>query len=150
MDTAGKKEQKKVEISSAEWQIMRIVWTLNRVTSSEIINLMQKKQTWTDSTIKTLITRLTKKEFLSRVKENGRYIYSATVSEQDTMDKYANGLFNDFCAHKTGLVLNELIDSLEISQKDIKKLQVTLDKKLKTAPEHVKCDCLPDGCDDMC
>jgi len=48
------------------------------------------------------------------------------------------------------LVLNELIDSLEISQKDIKKLQVTLDKKLKTAPEHVKCDCLPDGCDDMC
>jgi len=43
MDTV-KKEPKKVEISSAEWQIMRIVWTLKHVTSSEIINLMQKKQ----------------------------------------------------------------------------------------------------------
>lgn len=69
MDTvAPKKEQRKVEISSAEWQIMRIVWTLKHVTSTEIINLMQQKQTWSDSTIKTLITRLTKKKFLSRKK----------------------------------------------------------------------------------
>ena len=150
MDTVTKKEQKKVEISSAEWQIMRIVWTLNRVTSSEIINLMQKKQSWSDSTIKTLITRLTKKEFLSRQKEHGRYIYSTTVDEQVTMNEYANSLFNDFCAHKTGSVLNELINSMEISQSDIEMLQETLDDKLKTAPEHVKCDCLPDGCQDMC
>jgi len=149
MDTL-KRAPKKVEISSAEWQIMRIVWTLKHVTSSEIINLMQKKQTWSDSTIKTLITRLTKKEFLSRKKEQGRYIYSTTVEEQATMNEYANSLFSDFCAHKTGSVLNELIDSMEISQADIKMLQATLDKKLATAPEHVKCDCLPEGCADMC
>lgn len=151
MDTvAVKKEQKKVEISSAEWQIMRIVWTLKHVTSTEIINLMQQKQDWSDSTIKTLITRLTKKEFLSRKKENGRYIYSTTVSEQETMDEYANSLFNDFCAHKTGSVLNELINSLDISKSDIESLQKTLDNKVKTAPEKVNCDCLPDGCEHMC
>lgn len=150
MDKVITKVAKKVEISSAEWQIMRIVWTLQHVTSSEIISLMQKKQDWSDSTIKTLITRLTKKEFLSREKEKGRYIYSATVEEQSTMNEYANRLFNDFCAHKSGSVLNELIDSMEISQADIKQLQATLDEKLKTAPEHVKCDCLPDGCDEMC
>ena len=151
MDTvAVKKEQKKVEISSAEWQIMRIVWTLKHVTSTEIINLMQQKQNWSDSTIKTLITRLTKKEFLSRKKAKGRYIYSTTVSEQETMDEYANSLFNNFCAHKTGSVLNELIDSLDISKSDIELLQKTLDNKLKTAPEKVNCDCLPDGCEHMC
>ena len=151
MDTvAAKNEQKKVEISSAEWQIMRIVWTLKHVTSTEIINLMQQKQDWSDSTIKTLITRLTKKEFLSRKKVNGRYIYSTTVSEQETMDEYANSLFNDFCAHKTGSVLNELIDSLDISKNDIESLQKTLNNKLKTAPEKVNCDCLPDGCEHMC
>lgn len=150
MDTVTKKDQKKVEISSAEWQIMRIVWTLNHVTSSEIINLMQKKQSWSDSTIKTLITRLTKKKFLSREKEKGRYIYSATVEEQKTMDEYANSLFSDFCAHKSGSVLNELINSMEISRSDVQALQQTLTTKLETAPEHVKCDCLPEGCDDMC
>lgn len=150
MDKVTNKAPKKVEISSAEWQIMRIVWTLQHVTSSEIINLMQKKQTWSDSTIKTLITRLTKKEFLSRKKDKGCYIYSATVEEQDTMNEYANSLFSDFCAHKSGSVLNELISSMEISQADVKKLQQTLDEKAKTAPEHVKCDCLPDGCDEMC
>jgi len=151
MDTvATKKEQKKVEISSAEWQIMRIVWTLDHVTSTEIIHLMQQKQDWSDSTIKTLITRLTKKKFLSREKNKGRYIYSATVAEQDTMNEYANTLFNDFCAHKTGSVLNELIDSLDLSKSDVEKLQVTLSRKLKDAPERVGCDCLPDGCNHMC
>jgi len=149
MDTV-KKEPKKVEISSAEWQIMRIVWTLKHVTSSEIINLMQKKQAWSDSTIKTLIMRLTKKEFLSRKKEQRRYIYSATVAEQTTMNEYADSLFSNFCAHKSGLVLDELIDAMEISKTDVKMLQATLTQKLKTAPEHVKCDCLPDGCDNMC
>ncbi len=151
MDTvATKKEQKKVEISSAEWQIMRIVWTLDHVTSSEIIHLMQQKQAWSDSTIKTLITRLTKKKFLSRKKDKGRFIYSATVAEQDTMNEYAGALFNDFCAHKTGSVLNKLINDLDISKSDVEKLQKTLDEKVKTAPEKVKCDCLPDGCEHMC
>lgn len=150
MDTVSRKEQKKVEISSAEWQIMRIIWTLGRVTSSEIISLMQKKQNWSDSTIKTLITRLTKKEFLSRVKENGRYIYSATVPEQTTMNQYAKSLFSNFCAHKSGSVLNELIDSMEISQNDVETLQKTLNEKAKTAPKKVHCDCLPDGYSEMC
>jgi len=150
MDTVAKREQKKVEISSAEWQIMRIVWTLNHVTSSEIINLMQKKQSWSDSTIKTLITRLTKKEFLSREKDKGRYIYSSTVEEQATMIEYAEGLFSNFCAHKTGSVLTDLIDSMEISQADVKKLQSALETKAKTAPEHVKCNCLPEECEHMC
>ncbi|MQS76686.1 CopY/TcrY family copper transport repressor [Companilactobacillus halodurans] len=150
MDTVARKEQRKVEISSAEWQIMRIVWTLKHVTSSEIINLMQKKQTWSDSTIKTLITRLTKKEFLSRQKEKGRYIYSSTVAEQETMDEYANSLFDNFCAHKTGPVLNELVESLELSKSDLESLQGILNEKIKTAPEHVKCDCLPEDCDSMC
>jgi len=151
MDTVvTKKAQKKVEISSAEWQIMRIVWTLNHVTSSEIINLMQQKQTWSDSTIKTLITRLTKKKFLSREKNKGRFIYSATVAEQDTMNEYAGALFSDFCAHKTGSVLNKLISNLEICKTDVETLQKTLDEKAKVAPDKVKCDCLPDGCEHMC
>lgn len=149
MDTV-KSEPKKVEISAAEWQIMRIVWTLGNVTSSEIIALMQKKQTWSDSTIKTLITRLTKKKFLNRQKEQGRYIYHATVEEQATMDEYANGLFESFCAHKTGFVLNELIQNLQLSRDDIESLQKTLKQKQTSAPEHVKCDCLPDGCNEMC
>jgi len=111
---------------------------------------MQQKQAWSDSTIKTLITRLTKKKFLSRKKDKGRFIYSATVAEQDTMNEYAGALFNDFCAHKTGSVLNKLINDLDISKSDVEKLQKTLDEKVKTAPEKVKCDCLPDGCEHMC
>ena len=111
---------------------------------------MQQKQAWSDSTIKTLISRLNKKQFLSRKKDKGRFIYSATVQEQETMNEYASSLFNDFCAHKTGSVLNELINNLDISKADVEMLQKTLDKKSKTAPEKVKCDCLPDGCEHMC
>lgn len=137
---------KQPDISGAEWQIMRIVWTLGEVTSKQIIEIMKKKADWSDSTIKTLIARLTKKEFLERNRDTGTYLYSATVSELDTMDQQATVIFKNFCAHKVGKVLENVLENVELSKSDIQQIQSVLTDKLVSAPEEVECDCLPEGC----
>ena len=35
-----------LEITPAEWQIMRVVWSLRQTTSSQIIEILQKKVDW--------------------------------------------------------------------------------------------------------
>lgn len=49
------------KISDAEWEIMRVIWTNEPVTSRTITEVLSEKMDWKAATIKTLIGRLVKK-----------------------------------------------------------------------------------------
>ncbi|WP_369403870.1 BlaI/MecI/CopY family transcriptional regulator [Secundilactobacillus silagei] len=57
------------EITPSEWELMRIVWTKGKIYSRELIDLLQEKRSWSDSTIKTLLRRLVKKGLLTTEKK---------------------------------------------------------------------------------
>lgn len=48
-------------ITDAEWEVMRIIWTLGKAHSNKVITELQAECDWTESTIKTLLRRLVKK-----------------------------------------------------------------------------------------
>ncbi|MEH7966077.1 BlaI/MecI/CopY family transcriptional regulator, partial [Staphylococcus pseudintermedius] len=53
---------KQVEISMAEWDVMNIIWGKKSVSANEIVVEIQKYKEVSDKTIRTLITKLYKKE----------------------------------------------------------------------------------------
>ena len=59
---------KQVEISMAEWDVMNIIWNKKSVSANEIVVEIQKNKEVSDKTIRTLITRLYKKEIIKRYK----------------------------------------------------------------------------------
>ncbi|NSX80786.1 BlaI/MecI/CopY family transcriptional regulator, partial [Streptococcus pyogenes] len=69
------------QISAAEWEVMRVVWASGDIKSSDIITILRKKYQWSDSTIKTLIGRLVKKNLLTSYREGRAYIYQALLDE---------------------------------------------------------------------
>ena len=138
------------KMSPAEWELMRIIWTKNGASSTEVIKLMQQKRAWTESTIKTLLRRLVNKKILKTVKDGRKFIYHSTVGEKEAMDENVTELFDHLCNMKKGKVVIELLSKLELSHSDIKELQKILEQKSKTAPEMVKCDCLPEGMKNEC
>lgn len=133
------------EITPSEWELMRIVWTKGQLYSRELIDLMQAKRSWSDSTIKTLLRRLVKKGLLQTEKQDRRFLYTATISETEAMNGSAEQLFDHLCAMKKGETLLNLIQHVELTQTDIQKLQAALAEKAKTAPTEVACDCLPNN-----
>jgi len=133
------------EITPSEWELMRIVWTKGQLYSRELIDLMQAKRSWSDSTIKTLLRRLVKKGLLQTEKQDRRFLYTATISETEAMNGSAEQLFDHLCAMKKGETLLNLIQHVELTQTDIQKLQAALTEKAKTAPTEVACDCLPNN-----
>ncbi|MDQ7938546.1 CopY/TcrY family copper transport repressor [Lactiplantibacillus sp. WILCCON 0030] len=135
--------QTKLEISDAEWEVMRVTWTLGSVTSSQMAEIMAEKMGWKTATVKTLLGRLIKKGAL-RAEKNGRaFTYYPTVAEQPSMDEAVTTLFGHLCQMRVGQTLTDLVDQLTLSQSDINSLQGLLTEKAKTAPETVDCDCLP-------
>ncbi|MFD1432223.1 CopY/TcrY family copper transport repressor [Lacticaseibacillus yichunensis] len=133
------------EITPAEWEVMRIIWTLGQASAHQVIDLLQQKRDWSDSTIKTLLGRLVKKGLLETSKDGRSFIYKPLISETAAMNGTASQLFSHLCAMKRGKTLVELIETLPLSRGDIETLQAALAKKLPDAPEMVDCDCLPGG-----
>ena len=77
------KLKKLPKISDAEWEVMKIIWKNDSITSTKIIKKLQEKTNWKASTIKTLINRLLNKEAINFTKEGKEYYYFSIISEED-------------------------------------------------------------------
>ncbi|EUX96456.1 penicillinase repressor, partial [Staphylococcus aureus T49201] len=85
---------KQVEISMAEWDVMNIIWDKKSVSANEIVVEIQKYKEVSDKTIRTLITRLYKKEIIKRYKSENIYFYSSNIKEDDIKMKTAKTFLN--------------------------------------------------------
>ncbi|WP_412989935.1 CopY/TcrY family copper transport repressor [Pediococcus siamensis] len=130
-------------MTTSEWELMRIIWTEGEASSAEVIALMQEKRDWSQSTIKTLLGRLVKKEMLQTEKKGRHFIYHPTVPETEAMNQTVSELFTHLCSMKKGAVITNLLTNVALTKTDIAQMQQVLTDKLETAPETIACDCVP-------
>lgn len=132
----------KVEISNAEWEIMRLLWTLKSATSRELTELLSAKFQWKPATVKTLLRRLADKKIV-RIEKDGRaFTYYPNVPEQETINHQLMDSIGKICQMHVGKTLNEVINNVPLTQDDIAQLQETLKLKMKNAPTKLECNCL--------
>lgn len=132
-------------ITDAEWEVMRIVWTLGAAHSSKIITELQADSAWTESTIKTLLRRLVKKGLLRTKQDGRRYIYIPTVDQTTMLAQAARQFLDKVCDMHKGQVLLQLLEDSPVSQKDLAAMRTVIDEKAQTAPVSVPCNCLQKG-----
>ncbi|WEV37598.1 CopY/TcrY family copper transport repressor [Lactobacillus sp. ESL0677] len=133
---------KEHNISEAEWEVMRIVWTLGATHTGDIIKQLQAKKDWSESTIKTLMGRLVKKGLLKTRKDGRRFVYTATVTENQMMVQVTTEMMSHMCDMHKGQMLIEILHGMPLSQDDIAIMEQELAQKAKTAPKMVDCNCL--------
>ncbi|HAR6211169.1 TPA: penicillinase repressor BlaI [Staphylococcus pseudintermedius] len=114
---------KQVEISMAEWDVMNIIWGKKSVSANEIVVEIQKYKEVSDKTIRTLITRLYKKEIIKRYKSENIYFYSSNIKEDDIKMKTAKTFLNKlYGGDMKSLVLN-FAKNEELNNKEIEELR---------------------------
>ena len=136
-----------VRITDAEWEVMRVVWAHESVTSREIIEVLESKMQWKAPTIKTLIGRLVEKGALATSPEGRKFIYTASVSEQESMDLYTEDILSRVCNKHNGKVIADLVEEATLSKKDVAILIELLQKKSESALEVVPCECVAGQCE---
>ncbi len=122
------------KISEAEWEIMKLIWKSNPITSEEIINLLSGRMMWSAQTIKTFITRLIKKEVIGFEKKGRVYYYYPLLSEEECIrsenetflkkvyDGALNMLFTKFLEEELSM---DQIEELERILKDKKEKRIS-------------------------
>ena len=139
-----------ISISHAEWFVMRIIWTLRKASSHQIIHVLSQNKGWKPSTTKTLITRLRKKRYIQAHRVKNRFVYTALIGEQQSANIVALNLFKNICPMHAGRAINSLFQHITISKSDVSQLIKTLKRIEPKAPKRVKCNCLSTKKDRTC
>lgn len=112
-----------IEITAAEWDVMNVIWDKQSASANEIVFEIQQYKEISEKTIRTLITRLYKKEILTRHKADRVYYYSSNVKEDNIKLKTAKNFLNKlYGGDMKNLVLN-FAQHEELSAEEIKELR---------------------------
>ncbi|MBT2569075.1 CopY/TcrY family copper transport repressor [Planococcus sp. ISL-110] len=138
--------REKVEMTASEREVMRVVWTLGNATSKDIVDVLERKRDWKPATAKTFIGRLVKKGILFAEPHGNKYIYTAAISEEDSVKTAAERFFEQICHKQAGKTIADMLAGATLSHQDVELLQSVLDDKKKHSVDKVACNCVPGQC----
>ena len=131
-----------MQISDAEWQVMKIIWMQGEQTSTDLIKVLEKRFSWSKSTIQTLLARLVEKECLTREKQGKSFIYSALLTQEDSKKLLVQDIKDKLCSRRIKLLLGDLIEECDFTLADLEGLEEVISKKKASAVTEVKCNCM--------
>ena len=131
-----------MQISDAEWQVMKIIWMQGEQTSSDLIRVLAERFDWSKSTIQTLLARLVEKECLTRKKEGKFFVYSALLTLEQSRDLLVQDIKDKVCSRRIKNLLADLITECDFTQADLEDLEAVISEKKSSAVTKVKCNCM--------
>lgn len=114
-------------ISSTEWKIMELVWRAPR-TLMEMVSLLTKSESWSKSTVITMVRRLEAKGLL-RYEQNGRTkTFFPTVTREDAVAEQTETFLSRAYNSSLGSLVSAMVDRNNLTQKDIDELYAILQR----------------------
>ena len=131
-----------MQISDAEWQVMKIVWMQGEQTSSDLIRVLAERFNWSKSTVQTLLARLVEKECLTRKKEGKFFVYSALLTLDQSRDLLVQDIKDKVCSRRMKQLVADLIMECDFTLTDLEDLEAVISEKKASAVAEVKCNCM--------
>ena len=131
-----------MQISDAEWQVMKIIWMQGEQTSTDLIRVLAERFDWSKSTIQTLLARLVEKECLTRKKEGKSFVYSALLTLDQSRDLLVRDIKDKVCSRRIKNLLVDLIVECDFTLSDLEDLEAVISEKKASAVAEVKWNCM--------
>ena len=131
-----------MQISDAEWQVMKIIWMQGEQTSTDLIRVLAERFDWSKSTIQTLLARFVDKECLTRKKEGKSFVYSALLTLDQSRDLLVQDIKDKVCSRRIKNLLADLIVECDFTLADLADLEAVISEKKARAVAEVKCNCM--------
>ncbi|MGX7244484.1 CopY/TcrY family copper transport repressor [Enterococcus quebecensis] len=139
-------KKKSLNITDAEWEVMRVAWATKETTSKEVTEILNEKKEWKSTTVKTLLSRLVDKEMLGTMRNGNKFTYFPLIEERKSIESLSEEMLEKVCSKKVGRVVTSIIKDSQLSFDDIDQLETLLKEKRKTAVKVVPCNCTPGQC----
>lgn len=119
--------KKDISIAETEWKVMEVLWQESMLTIGEIRARLADTG-WSDSTIKTLVRRLTQKGALDIDDTEGQFRYCPAVNETECKQKETKSLVDRIYHGSVKLLMANLISDSSLTEEETKQLMDIIDK----------------------
>lgn len=117
------------QISDSEWEIMKMLWTTAPLTANEVYLHMKESKNWKHTTVKTLLSRLVKKEAVKYEKRNREYFYFPIVSEDECIQSESASFVNKVYSGAVKTMIANFLETEDLTSEEIQELKNILDQK---------------------
>lgn len=115
-------------ISESEWKIMKVLWTQSPLGAYDIIEALAKEE-WHPNTVKTMLSRLTKKKALKVSKYKNLYLYEPLVTEEQCLHAESESFLARFFGGSVKPLLVHFARKQKLTKADIDELKRILEKE---------------------
>lgn len=125
---------KRMNITEAEWPIMRVLWENGSATAAEIVDSVMSERDIAMRTVKTLLRRLIAKKAVAYAidpDDSRIYHYRATVKKEDAIKTKNRKFLDSFYQNNLSELLGKFLGDADMTEEQITDLQKILDTKKK-------------------
>ena len=108
-----------VQVTEAEWKIMECLWVHAPQTMGEITATLESATGWTRQTVITLLKRMTEKGAVSMDDSGRAKKYTPLITREEASAEETHKLLNHVFKGKASLLVNQLVDSGDLSAEDL-------------------------------
>ena len=115
--------------TEAEWKIMEVLWDHAPRTMSEITKALEPTTGWTRHTVITLLKRMQEKGTVAVDESGDVKRYSPLMTQEEASAQQTKKLLDNVFSGRASLLINHLVDSGEITLKEMDELMDMMKKK---------------------
>jgi len=119
------------QCTEAEWKIMELLWDRAPRPMSEITKELEPATGWSRHTVITLLKRMQEKRTVAVDESGDVKMYSPLITREEASRMQTKKLLNRVFSGKASLLINHLVDSGEITLKEMDELMEMLHKSEK-------------------
>ena len=122
----------KKRLAEAEWEVMDGVWHLDRqVTVRDVVDYLYPNGEKAYTTVQTIMNILFEKGVLNRQKIGPVNVYKSVLSREDAAQDETRTLVSRMFEGSFGALATYLVDSGELSQKELDELRALIEAREK-------------------
>jgi len=124
-------EKKLVDLSRAEYDILRTLWNAGRLSVREVHDQLTETYNWAYTTTKTMMDRMVNKELLSRESFHGVFVYNPLITRPAGLARMVQFFADRVLEMDVGSVVSLFARSKSLSPDEIEELNKLLTETKK-------------------
>ncbi|WP_133469460.1 BlaI/MecI/CopY family transcriptional regulator [Paraglaciecola marina] len=116
------------DITKTEFEVLEALWEDSPASAQDIIQRLNHKKDWHDKTVKTLLSRLVKKQAIDFQKQQRSYMYFPLFERDAYVTKESESLVSRLFKGRVAPLVAGFANTDSLSKTDIDELKALIDK----------------------
>ncbi|WP_223786598.1 BlaI/MecI/CopY family transcriptional regulator [Marinicella meishanensis] len=120
-----------IKLSQAQIEVMKVLWQHDKLSVSEVHQLLNQHKPLALTTVATMLKRLQEKGVIGYEKDGRQYLYQAQVSEAEVRSSMLGSLLQQLFDGEPEALVHHLVDQETVSEDDLLKIKALLDQEVR-------------------